>query len=190
MRPRSKPSNFLKIGFIFEQVLDEIFNSITKTEYSIIKEHGFDIYRFKTNNGNSYDLEIHFGGIPIDTKLNNNKTIGDYYAGHEGFANSIDLGFTPTEVEEKNRDKPEEYNKETNRGEHIDLMGRISFLIKEIIKNRLDFNVFVIGHDTENTKLMIYNKIFENSFKNYFEAIDGDSWFYKNGATYFIKKTK
>lgn len=188
MRPSSKPSNksILSLNLLYEQVLNEIFDSVIETKYNVIQEYPYIIFRFKTNSNNSYDLEFHFATTSNETKLNNGKIIADYYKGESGFITIVDIGFTPTEVENKN--DFDQYTKNTNRNEQIELMGRLTFLIQDFIKKQNKVNVFVLGHDTNNTKLKMYNKMILNNFSNNFIIIDGKSWQFESGATYLIRK--
>lgn len=187
MRLSSKPANksILNLNLLYKQVLNEIFDSVIETKYEVIQEYPYIIFRFKTNLNNSYDLEFHFATTSNETKLSNNKTIGDYYKGDSGFITIVDIGFTPTEVLNKN--DFEQYTKNTNRNEQIELMGRLTYLIQDFIKKQNKINIFVLGYDINDTKLKMYNKMILNHFSNNFIIIDGESWQFEKGATYLIK---
>ena len=68
-------------------------------------------------------------------------------------------------------------------------MGRISFLINLFVDNNRNINIFVIGKNTEEKKLLIYNKVFSNIFGDKFIVIEGISTGYNEGAFYFINKS-
>ena len=86
------------------------------------------------------------------------------------------------------RDNHELYTKEINRGETFELMGRISYLINRYIKNNPDNKVYVIGKNTKETKLNMYNNMFSNLFNHDYFKLEGDNYGYDEGSYYFIKK--
>lgn len=164
------------INRVVRRTLKESFNREIPTEYEILKEdipeYKITIYRFKTNSGNSYDLEF----ISATRRIN------------EKLIDTIDIAFVPSEINMGDREDLELYTKETNRGETFELMGRLSHLVKDFIKNNPNIDVYVIGKDTKDMKLQIYNKMYKNIFSNDFTKTEGEDYYYENGAFYFIKK--
>jgi hypothetical protein len=118
--------------------------------------------------------------------LSNGLTLGDYLVGHNII--TTDIAFVPSEINIEDRDNHELYTKETNRGEQIELMGRISYLVKEYIRNNPNENVFVIGKNTKQTKLNIYVNMFYNMFDDDYIKVEGENFGYDEGSFYFIGK--
>ena len=176
------------INQIIKESINESFESIIETEYETLEE-GSDIviYRFQTSSGNKYDLEF-IRNIISPNKIFYDNTRLDDYIDFDYIEQTIDVAFVPSEVNISDRDVPELYTKETNRDEQFELMGRISFLIKEFIKHNSNVKVYIIGKDTKDTKLKVYIKIFENIFSGDFLKKEGTNDGYNNGAYYFIKK--
>jgi hypothetical protein len=164
------------INKVIRNTLKESFDREIPTEYKVLKEYTPDyeivIYRFNTNNSNSYDLEF----ISTVRKINGIKT------------ETMDIAFVPSEINMSDRDNSELYNKETNRDETFELMGRINYLVKEFINNNPNICVYVIGKDTKDMKLKIYNKMYENIFSNDFTKTEGSDYYYENGVFFFTKK--
>jgi hypothetical protein len=167
------------INRVIRECLLESFNSVIETKFELINEGDIVIYRFITNNNNSYDLEF------IPTVINLNKLTKSIKK--QKLIPSIDIAFVPSEVNLNDRNNEELYNKETNRGEHIELIGRISYLIKEFIKDNPLIKIYVVGKDTKTTKLKIYLSLFDNIFSGDYIKIESENDNYNNGAYYFIK---
>jgi hypothetical protein len=183
----------LLINKIISEYLNEVFDSPINTDYTIEYDDNVEIYRFTTNSGNSYDLEFIRHIENCNNKLVGGGTLNDYIRGEfrvrgGNYCLVVDLAFVPSEINMSDRDNHELYTKETNRSEQYELMGRISFLVKEYIKNNPEINVFIIGKNTKETKLKIYNKIFDNIFSTKFNKFEGENSGYKEGSFYFIKK--
>lgn len=180
------------INKVITETLNESFESIIETNFKIIEEGDITIYRFKTNSGNEYDLEFIFdttkcdtpieGGLYLD-RLTKTQNIG-------GFCRipTVDIAFVPSEINLSDRENPELYTKETNRGEQFELMGRISYLVKQYLKNNPQQKVFIIGKNTKETKLKIYETIYNNIFSSEFIKVEGQNEGYPEGCVYFIKK--
>lgn len=180
------------INNIIKNVLGESFESEIPTEYKEIRLGKTILgYRFITNSGNSYDLEFIFNYMlkeQIDDEIYEN--IPNYYKSEHGAVLTVDLAFVPSEINIEDRDNQEIYNRDTNRDEVFELMGRISFLVKDFIKNNRNINVFIIGKNTKEMKLSIYKKMYENIFSNNFMKMEGYNDNYPSeGSFYFIKKT-
>lgn len=169
------------INRVIRECLTESFNSIIKTDYKIVREGNITIYRFITNQNNSYDLEF----IPTITDFN---TLIKSKTKSQKLIPTIDIAFVPSEVNMLDRDVESLYNKETNRSEHIELMGRIGYMINEYMKKNPSINIFVVGKDTKEINLNIYLNMFDNIFSDDYIKIESDSDNYNNGAYYFIKK--
>jgi hypothetical protein len=180
------------INKIVKELLSETFNSLIETEYKIVVDGDIIIYRFKTNSDNFYDLEFIINQINCNNKIDSGGVLSDYTESYNirGYCliPTIDIGFVPSEINLDDRDNHELYTKETNRGEQFELMGRISYLVKEYIKNNPEEKVFVVGKNTKETKLKMYEKMFTNLFNNDFLSVEGENFGYDNGCFYFIKK--
>lgn len=177
------------INRIIRECLNESFDTILKTDYEMVKDGVITIYRFKTNSNNYYDLEFISGLIDCYTKTDDGGFLSKYFlCDDDEVVKTIDVAFVPSEINIDDRDNHELYTKETNRGEQFELMGRISFLVKEFIKNNPKQNIFVIGKNSKEMKLKIYNKMFDNIFSQNFIRVEGENPGYDEGCFYLIKK--
>jgi hypothetical protein len=162
------------INRVVKEMLTESFDRLITTEYEKIEDGIITIYRFQTDSGNSYDLEfIH--GFESGNIVNK-----------EGLVTVIDIAFVPSEINTEDRENHDLYSKETNRGEVYELMGRISYLVKDFITNN-NYNIYVFGKNTKYTKQKIYNNMYDNIFSDDFIKIEGDSIQYDEGAFFFVK---
>jgi hypothetical protein len=198
MRPK-KISERIK-SLINEEVykflndLNEMFNSDIETECEVLKKNISGVkavvYRFKTNSGTKYDLEFIITSTPADTVLDDGTLICDILKNSdcEEIYWSIDIGFTLTErLKNKNDITDDAYVENTNKNETIELMGRITNLIKKFVESTPKINIYCVGRDTHNTKLKMYKNMYINIFTNYFKMFEGESSGYDDGAFYFIK---
>ena len=173
--------------------LDEIFDSETNTKYEILNKYlsGFFVttYRFSTNSNTSYDLEFFHDVLNGRTRLDNKTEIGNHLK--IKYVETCDIGFTLTSTIINHNDDVEDdvYNQNTNKNEGIELFSRISFLIKEFIKNNPKIKIFVVGRNTHSIKLKSYRLMYSNIFKNEFTLFEGESVGYSEGALYFIKNS-
>jgi hypothetical protein len=189
IRLRKSPFIIERVGLIntiIRECINESFDSVINTDYNIINEGNITIYKFKTSSDNYYDLEFINSVEKTTNKLSNGLTLGDYLVGHNII--TTDIAFVPSEINIEDRDNHELYTKETNRGEQIELMGRISYLVKEYIRNNPNENVFVIGKNTKQTKLNIYVNMFYNMFDDDYIKVEGENFGYDEGSFYFIDK--
>lgn len=189
IRLRKSPFIIERVGLIntiIRECINESFDSVINTDYNIINEGNITIYKFKTSSDNYYDLEFINSVEKTTNKLSNGLTLGDYLVGHNII--TTDIAFVPSEINIEDRDNHELYTKETNRGEQIELMGRISYLVKEYIRNNPNENVFVIGKNTKQTKLNIYVNMFYNMFDDDYIKVEGENFGYDEGSFYFIGK--
>jgi hypothetical protein len=173
--------------------IDEIFDRKIETNYNQFKKRvdNFDttVYRFLTKSGTSYDLEF------FNTETRTNETLDDGRKLYDVIKNqkpntvieSVDIGFTLSDVADDVYDH-QEYTKNTNKYEHIELMGRLSYLVTEFIKNNSNVLIYVVGKNTSIRKLNIYVEMFKNIFSNDFIMVEGTSQGYFEGAIYFINK--
>jgi hypothetical protein len=178
------------INRVIKKVLRESFERETKTDYEIV-DLGGDIvgYRFQTTQNNSYDLEFitdMMASSEVDEKVF--KMISDKYKINNRFIEVTDIAFVPSEINLDDRENHNLYTKETNRQEQFELMSRISYLIKEYIKNNPNINIYVIGKNTKTSKLKMYMKVFDNLFSENFIKLEGEGSGYEEGCFYFIKK--
>jgi hypothetical protein len=104
-----------------------------------------------------------------------------------GMIEGFDIGFTLTSVE--NKDNPEEFEKETNKNEYIELFGRISNILKRVITDHRKFDLFVVGYAKRN-RLDIYKQIFENHFSDDFYLLYGKSQHHPSGDSLFAIRKK
>jgi hypothetical protein len=210
MGNRPTPKHISKFnGIIFEEynkVLFEIFNNSQETKCEIIKDnyyggYNFDIYRFKTSSGNSYDVDFYETYVNSEniTLMQDNDKLSNHI--NVQILNARVVGFTRTELERtdgddlddeiiKNNDK--EYNKRTERNEQYEVLEKISFIIQEFNKNNPNINCYILGKDSDEKNILAYLKIFQNIFSNDFKMFDSN--YYENrfgiGAYYFIKNTE
>ncbi len=181
--------------------INEIFDTPLQTDYITIERtiNGFNTKtnRFKTLSGESYDLEFIDTSVSPKIKLDNGSTLCDILnINCNYFIGSIDIGFTLTSrtlkyddnVDVDDEIENDEYSTNTNKNESIEVMKRISYLVKEFINENSNINIYAIGRNTHETKLLIYKKLFENIFKEDFILTEGISTGYKEGALYFINK--
>jgi hypothetical protein len=178
------------INRVIKKVLRESFEREIKTDYEIV-DLGGDIvgYRFQTTQNNSYDLEFitdMMASSEVDEKVF--KMISDKYKINNRFIEVTDIAFVPSEINLDDRENHNLYTKETNRQEQFELMSRISYLIKEYIKNNPNNNIYVIGKNTKTSKLKMYMKVFDNLFSENFIKLEGENSGYEEGCFYFIKK--
>lgn len=193
LKPHTNDRTIL-INRIVKDYINESFDRELPTEYEIVNESSdIIIYRFKTNNGNSYDLELFEDVMNCDYEIDGGTNLmdivecSDIFGGH--YVITCDIAFVPSEINMDDREDHTLYAKETNRGEQFELMSRISFLIKEYIKNNKNTDVFIIGKNTKGMKLKIYEKVFLNIFSENFTKYEGNNPNYREtGSFYFIKK--
>lgn len=180
MSRRSKPK---KILTLFNELV-EVFDREIPTEFKEIDYNDYIAYSFKTKNGNEYDLEFHKSVERCDTVLDNGLLLSDLVKNKckEGLINCFDIAFTLSSVEDK--ENPDEFDKETNKFEHIELMGRIAYIIKKLMSRYSKIKLFIIGESKRN-KMDIYKKIFNNHFENKFDIFKGKSM-YHDGLSFFI----
>lgn len=180
-----------EIDLIFKNI-DEIFDTKLETKYEIINKripgYSLTVYRFKTNTNTQYDLEFIKTNIDLNTLLNNNIPISKILnINNAPTIRSIDIGFTLTErVENDNDVQNSEYVKNTNKHETIELMSRITYLVNKFINDNQDIYIYVVGKNTDESKLNIYRKMFSNIFNNDYKMFEGESMGYEEGAIYFI----
>lgn len=175
--------------------LNELFDHPLKTDYEIINRRVEDwdvvTFRFKTNSETQYDIEFMETETFIFNELSNGKKLKDYInLNHvvDYFINTVDISFTLTDRVLNNPNiTDDEYTKETNKNEQLELFNRITYLI-QIYINEYVPEIFVIGKDTKPSKLKIYKKLYQNIFSNNYIFFEGDNEGYNNGAFYIIKK--
>jgi len=179
----------------FDKIITEVFDKEVPTEYIILKTKidVFDAitYRFKSNSNTSYDLEFLFtyvrGREIMDDKSLLYQHIKDLKSNET--LDSIDIAFTLSKrVEGGKYITHDDYTKNSELNEPIEVMGRIQFLIKEFIRNNEQIKIYVVGRNTQSGKLSIYKKLFNNIFSNQSTLIEGNHFGYLEGAMYFINK--
>jgi hypothetical protein len=172
---------------VFEN-LDEVFNSSIATDFKEIDYGKYITYEFNTNSGTKYDLEFHHSYELCDTELDSGLMLGklvlDECPEFYGKINCFDVAFTTSSVIDK--DNPDEYERETNKYEYIELMGRITYIIKQLINKHKSIKLFVIGNSRRN-KMDMYKLIFKNNFNDLFDLHIGKS-IWREGDSFFIIK--
>ncbi len=169
-RPKFKPIKRLSLLECFES-LTESFNKTILTDFTIIDFGTYSACRFSTNSGNVYDLEFHSTIENTKTVLNDGETLQKKLNTKNNLINTIDVGFTLANV--INKENPEEYELETNLNEQFELMGRITYILKQTVKKH-KVKLIVIG-DSQRNKPEIYKKIFENHFSDDYALFYGES---------------
>lgn len=186
----------------FDKIINEVFDDPIKTNYEKIIDHydtGYfiDIYRFKTNSGNSYDLDflkgvINSNYILIESNKNKLSTIIKNNVNEK--INYISIGFTPTENKDINVDidkigtMDDPYLNRTNRNEQYELLNKISYLIREYVKNNPKTLIYSVGKNTHENNLKSYIYIFNKIFSNNFNVVDVLNPEFTEGSYYFINK--
>lgn len=186
--PRKIKYNRLSLLNIFEN-LNEFLDKDISTTFRIIDYGDYICYNFKTNSDTEYDLELHYTEEPCDTKLSNGMELSSFLSKKciNGMIEGFDIGFTLTSVE--NKGNPEEFEKETNKNEYIELFGRISNILKRVITDHRKFDLFVVGYAKRN-RLDIYKQIFENHFSDDFYLLYGKSQHHPSGDSLFAIRKK
>jgi hypothetical protein len=169
---------------IFEN-LNELFDSEIETNFREIDYGDYITYQFETKSNTKYDLEFHYSYELSDTTLNNGLTLGETIIDEKFKIECFDIAFTLSNI--LNKDIPDEFELETNKYEYIDLMGRISYIIKKLMNKYKKTNLFIIGNSRRN-RMEIYKKIFINNFKNDFELYYGKSLYHSGSSLFIIRK--
>ena len=186
MSKLSKNNNNINV-LIIEECNNLLFEKSIETEYNVIHkndEFEYDVYRFKTNSGLSYDVDFYETELITEfIELNNNENLFNYIDLTKIIG--IDIGFTLTN---RNKDVHDEYIKRTQKYEQYETFGKIVYLINEYIKLHLNIICYVIGKNTYASNLVVYKKLYDNLFSNNYEMFEGNSEYHENGAYYYIKK--
>ena len=189
MSPRKSKHNKILLSEIFDEI-NEIFDSKIPTDFKTIDYGDYTAYEFTTNSGLKYDLEFHETYEYCDTVLNGEIALGEILKDECFNENRIfgyDIAFTLSSTNDK--DNPDEFEKETNKFEQIEVMARIAYIIDLLIKNHTDVKLFIIGYAKRN-KMKIYNMLYEKHFKNNFDLYVGNSQFHKGESFFIIRKNK
>lgn len=209
MSPRRIPHRMEKLKIMIREVIEEMINEIYDKpiviEYKKLLEHDYegyilDIYRFKTDAGNSYDADFLNQAINTNKiilfKENDKKHWLSSILKNEfiGLLDCIELGFTPTEFKDIDvepdsigtMDDP--YINRTDRKEQYELLNRMSFLIQEYIKNNPNILIYSIGKNTHENNLSSYSYIFNKIFENNYSMFEVYNPNFTYGSYYFINK--
>jgi len=180
------------------RLIVEVFEGELNTNYQELSQkydtYNVITYRFETNSKTSYDLEFIFNYVLGNEKMSDGSELYTHILNMKrtDYMESIDIGFTLSDrINNFGLDSIEanEFTKNSNKNEPIELMGRISYLIKMFINSNENINIFIVGKNTDRSKLKIYRTIFKNIFSNNFILLEGEHHGYNDGALYFIKKT-
>lgn len=147
---------------------EEIFNNSIQCDYEIanLKNNHIKVI-FKSKNDNEYRIDI----FKI---LENNKIIN-----HIGFTLNNDIfDITPTTPEEQEIFDIE-YEKMTNISEIYDILGRIRYILENMVNDKIIDSSFCIG----GTKFIKKNKLYEYMLK----FIVGDDGFEKRESDTYPK---
>lgn len=180
---RRKIKERLKVEL--SNILNESFNSIIETKYRVIDYGEYITYQFYSNSGNEYDLEFHYSEESSNTILNDNLILSDVIKTKDNNIQCFDIAFTLSDVQ--NKENPEEFEKETNLNEHYEVLGRISYIIKQEL-NKTKYKLFIIGGDSARNKLKIYEAIFNNNFSGLFDLYYGKSKHHSGNSLFIIRK--
>jgi len=176
----------ISITEIFNE-LTEIFDKKIETKFKKIDYGEYISYSFNTNSGHEYDVEFHYSDEYCDTVLNDDIILSDVMGSkcNDNEVECFDIAFTQTIV--KDKDNPDEFEQETNKNEHIELMGRIAFIIGNLINEYSKINLFVVGNSRRN-KNIIYETIFKNHFIDKFDLFKGESKWHNGESLFIIRK--
>lgn len=178
--------NKLTITEIFNEIND-VFDKEIKTDFKEVNYGDYISYEFKTNSGNTYDLEFHSSFEYCHVDLNNRETLGSVLninCLEEPIIDCFDIVFTISNIKDKDNDG--EFKKEINKFEKIELMGRISFIIRKLINRYNKIKLFVIGNSKRN-KMEFYQQIFNNQFSDIFDLYIGETYHHDaDRASFFI----
>ena len=183
-RRKSIPIKRLSIIEIFNE-LTESFDSVINTDFNIINFGGYFACRFKTNSGNGYDLEFHDSEESPETILNGVK-LCDIIKPIKNEVYCLDIAFSLSNV--KNKNNPEEFEAETKLNEQHELMGRVTYIIKNIVNMNNKCKLFIIGGDAQRNRLKIYEAMFKNNFKDIFNIFYGKSRWHDGESLFIIRK--
>lgn len=171
---------------LHENLLKEAFNKIIPTNYKVVNYSDYIAFEFKTDSGTQYDLEFHLEQEDTNIILNNGKSIKEILNTNVNRIPCIELAFTQSNVVDK--DDADQFEAETNKNEPFELMGRITYIIKDSLKKYNKYKLFIVGASRRN-KSKMYEYMFDNHFKNEFDKYTGVTPAYKGGESlFFIKK--
>ncbi|MFW6219947.1 MAG: hypothetical protein ACOC33_03825 [bacterium] len=195
---RPKRPKMLEIKDLINEEINnyifEIFDKQIPTDYEKIKNNKyrdiiFDIYRFKSNSGNSYDVDFYYS----DLNINDKPKLKEHF--NSDSIETVDIGFTLTNYNTRDIDnddiiggEDDPYNKRSEYNEQYEVLGKIAYIINDFVIEHNNIDAYVIGKDSHHKKLKAYLQMFKNIFSNKFMLIDEESPNYDNGAYYFIKK--
>jgi hypothetical protein len=180
-RPKKKPIREI----ILDTILNESFNSEIKTKFKMINFGDYIACRFNTDSGNEYDLEFHEIEESCDTILGGLR-LGDILNIKKSEVRCFSIAFTLSNI--VNKDNPFEFEMETNLNEPYELMGRIVYICKSLIKLYKNIRVFVIGGNVKRNRLSIYKNVLKNNFEGYFDVFEGHSSSHGDNSLFIITK--
>jgi len=151
---------------LFNGNINEIFKDESDTKYNIEKNSTNILISFYTKKQNKYRLDI-IRGVEKDKSMDhiNHIAFSDY---------------------KQNPNDEEKYELLLNRNEMIEIINRIHFILKDLVKNNTINNHFCIG----GTKLLAKNNIYQYVLKilvgdNGFDKLDTNV--YKTGYGLYFK---
>lgn len=84
--------------------------------------------------------------------------------------------------------KPESYSDDTNNNQPVELLSRISYLIREY-KSKHRINIYIVGNDKgDDRRLRTYEYLFKNLFSSEYKIFKDKFMNYKKYAMFFISK--
>ena len=182
--PRPREDNRMKLSLVeVFQSINESFEQIIPTDFRIIDFDNFVVCRFESDSKHSYDVEFYYREESSLTVLNDGKMLGDYMGYKKPYIDTFDIGFTLSDI--KNKDNPDEYEKETHLNEVQEVMGRITYICKRMLSKYKKVKLFVIGPAKRN-KLDIYENMYYNNFANDFDLFYGKSLWHDEGNSMFL----
>lgn len=147
--PENSKSNLLKLIFDYNvSINEEIFETPIETKYTTTKGDKHIKINFHTNSDTEYRIDIY----QIE------ESIG--LVNHISFTEDSDRFDKIPENEVEYRSLESDYHKPTNRHEMTELLRRMNFILRDLVKNGIS-NLFCIG----GTEIFQKNNIYEYFLK-------------------------
>lgn len=162
--------------------INEIIITPLETKYEVKT-------RPSTNYNNQLDYEIYF-----ETSSGNKYVLDLAYVIEtvSRFAGRIIFNISFTELSQHDITNKTKYEKETKINEHIELMKRLIFILKEVdisvIKKIVRKPVYIIGITDNIKKINFYRNIIKDSLQTYTELKDKSTINDDKDAYYYFEK--
>lgn len=152
---------------------------------SKISHLGYDIdsFTFTTNKQNSYTVYIHYV-IESNHRLDDGTLLQNLNKNKDGIIPTIYFSESDRGLD------PESFDVLSNKGEFMEVMGKVIFIISDFINKNIQYSLFSIGEVSEGK---------ENFYRNWLKNLDisdikigpSDNYFDKNGnpiKSYYLVK--